>query len=108
MCSGDLCVAINSLGKPAVGGSKRTEVRSYIKIPKSEVKSSHQMLFKVVWPNEQFIFFNIIDLQCTCIQLRILAVYISRSALSIVIHRTVFQQITIHGHQKWLIMVSQK
>ena len=26
MCLGDLCAAINSLGKPAVGGSERTEV----------------------------------------------------------------------------------
>ena len=25
-CLGDLCVAINSRGKPAVGGSERTEV----------------------------------------------------------------------------------
>ena len=25
-CMGDLCVALNSLGKPAVGGSESTEV----------------------------------------------------------------------------------
>ena len=29
-CLGDLCEAISSPGKPAVGGSKRTEVWSYI------------------------------------------------------------------------------
>ena len=43
--------AINSLGKAAIGGSERTEVRSYIKRLESEIKSSHQILVKVVWPN---------------------------------------------------------
>ena len=50
-CLGDFCVAINFLGKPAIGGSERIEVWSYIKRLKSEVKSSYQMLVKVVWPN---------------------------------------------------------
>ena len=50
-CSRDFCVAINFLGKPAIGGSERIEVWSYIKRLKSEVKSSYQMLVKVVWPN---------------------------------------------------------
>ena len=43
--------AINSLGKPAIGGPERTEVWSYIKRLESEVKSNHQMLVKVIWPN---------------------------------------------------------
>ena len=47
-CLGDLCVVINSLGKPAVGESERSEVRIYIKRLKSEIKSSRQML---VWLN---------------------------------------------------------
>ena len=51
MCLGDLCAAINSLGKPAVGGSERTEVWNYIKRLKSEVNSSRQMLVKIVWPD---------------------------------------------------------
>ena len=50
-CLDDLCAAISSPGKPAVGGSKRTEVWSYIWRLKSDVKSSHQMLVKIVWPN---------------------------------------------------------
>ena len=70
---------ITSLGKPAVGEFERPEVWSYIKRLKSEVKSSHQMLVKVVWPNQQFIYF--LDLQCTCTQSRILAVHVSWSAL---------------------------
>ena len=45
------CAAINSPGKPAVGWSERIEVGSDIKRLKSEVKSSHQMIVKVVWPN---------------------------------------------------------
>ena len=77
MCLGDLCVAINYPGKPAVNGSEHTEVWSYIKRLKSEVKSSHQMLVKVVWPKNRFIFY----LQCMCTQWGILAVYVSRNAL---------------------------
>ena len=51
MCLGDLWEAINSLGKPAVGGSEHTEVWNYIKRLKSEVNSSRQMLVKIVWPD---------------------------------------------------------
>ena len=42
-CSDDFWAATNFLGKPAVVGSEHIEVWSYIKSPKSELKSSHQM-----------------------------------------------------------------
>ena len=48
---GVLYMAINSLGKPAVGRSKHTEVLSYIKRLKRKVFSSRQMLVKIVWPD---------------------------------------------------------
>ena len=97
MCSGDLCAAIDSLSKLAVGGSECTEVWRYIKRLKSEVKWSHKVIVKVIWPNERFIFsnwslmyvFTIKDFgssrftECT----------------SITIHRSVFQFITIHDHR---------
>ena len=41
---GDLCMAINSLGKSTVGGSKHTEVLSYIKRLQRKVFSRRQML----------------------------------------------------------------
>ena len=47
-CLGDLSTAINSLGKPAVGGSEHTEMSSFIKRLKSEAFSSRQMLVKIV------------------------------------------------------------
>ena len=50
MWAGDLGTATKSLGKPAVSGSERTEVLSYIKRVKREVKSNHQMIVKAVWP----------------------------------------------------------
>ena len=46
---GHLFAAINSLGKPAVGGSECTEVWSYIKRLRNEVKTNHQVLVTVVW-----------------------------------------------------------
>ena len=59
------------------------------------------------------VFFSPIDLQCTCKQLRILAVQVSRSALQSRFtestqnrHRTLFQYITMHGHHKWPIAES--
>ena len=57
------CAAINSLGKPAVGGSDRTEVWIYIKRLESEVKSSHQMVVKTVWPNYIYFFRLIFKVQ---------------------------------------------
>ena len=51
--------AINFLRKPAIGGSERTEVWSYIKRLESEVKLSHQMLVKVFWPNCLRLIFNV-------------------------------------------------
>ena len=80
MCLGDLCVAINSPGKPAIHGSEHTDVWSYIKRLKSEVQSSHQMPDKVVWPKKTDLFSSI-DLPCMWTQWRILAVYVSLSAL---------------------------
>ena len=61
--------------KPAVGGSECTEVCSCIKRLKSEVKSSHQTLVKVIWP-WIIELFSSIDLQCMCTQSRILAFHI--------------------------------
>ena len=105
-CLGDLCVAINSLGKPAVGRSEHNEVLSYINRLKSEVFSSHQMLVKIVYPDFWFLFFNsssmymysIEDFGSSCFT----------ECIAIMIHRTVFQCIMIHGHQKWSITASQK
>ena len=45
-----LSATIYFLGKPAVGGSERTEEWSYIKRLKNEVKTNHQELDSVVWP----------------------------------------------------------
>ena len=90
-CLGDLWVAMNSPGKPAVAGSEHTEVWSYIKRLKSEVKSSHQMLVKVVWPKKPDLFSSI-DLQCMCRQWRTFGSLCFTECTSIKIHRTVFSK----------------
>jgi len=64
---------INSQGKPAVGESERTEVWSYIKGLKSEVK------LRAFGQINDLI--SSIDLQCTCTQSRILAAKIWRRSL---------------------------
>ena len=104
------CAAINSLGKPAVGGSDRTDVWIYIERLESEVKSSHQMVVKAVWLN-YMIFFCSIDLQCPRRNIR--------GLWQFRFHKVHFNRwfteefpstshISIHGHKRWLITASRQ
>ena len=97
-------------GKPAVGGSDRTDVWIYIERLESEVKSSHQMVVKAVWLN-YMIFFCSIDLQCPRRNIR--------GLWQFRFHKVHFNRwfteefpstshISIHGHKRWLITASRQ
>ena len=65
---------------------------------KSGVKSSHQMLAKVIWPFYDI--FSSTDLQCMCTQSRICGSSCFTECTLSNIHRAFFQYITIHGITK--------
>ena len=91
--------------KPAEGESECTEVCSYIKRLKSELKSSHQTLVKVVWPwiNDLF---SSIDLQCACSHLGFWQFTFNRVRFNHDSQNT----FSVHhdSRTKWSIMVSRK
>ena len=65
------------------------------------------MLVKVVWINNLLMNYF---LQFISMYMYIIEEFRSSCFMectSIMIHRTVFQYITIHGHQQWLIRASQ-
>ena len=103
----DLCAAINSLGKSAVGQSEHTHLS--VKLHEKTQKwffLSHQMLVKNIWPDLRFLFFNLSLMYMYSVDDFGSSRFMECTAITI--HRTVFQNIMIHGHQKWSITASQK
>ena len=95
---------------PKEASCRWTEVCSYMKWLKSEVKSNHQVLVRVNWPNKSIIIlFNVFYWSSMYVfTIDDFGSSPFTECTSITIHRTAFQHITIHRHQKWLITASQK